>query len=261
MSKRQLEPFAAEVLEVGATAVGLNSDKFLLGDCLIDGALEIWTSAIVPRYWTPTIAGTSSVNREGTTTRGGTYGLKLSIDGSESLASIEQAIRMSPGGYYTLDVCYRNSAGAKTSKITIKDSGSNKYLMDAGTWRTAPTFITLANSNGAWTQFTLNFNAHGLYTDYTITFANLVALSSDIFIDSIRLIEAHVRGPLPAVEAFGVLEAGQIRFSKNNTPTTTIGQLLEIGQNYLFENFDDIRKFKAIRTGATSGLLTVEYRR
>ena len=115
MSKRQLEPFAAEVLEVGATAVGLNSDKFLLGDCLIDGALEIWTSAIVPRYWTPTIAGTSSVNREGTTTRGGTYGLKLSIDGSESLASIEQAIRMSPGGYYTLDVCYRNSAGAKTS--------------------------------------------------------------------------------------------------------------------------------------------------
>ena len=261
MSRRQLEPFAIEVLEIGAVAVGLNSDKYLLGDCLIDGALEIWTSATVPRYWTPSIAGTSTVNREGTTKYAGTYGLKLSIDATEDLASIIQAFRMSPGRSYTLDFRYRNSAGSKTSKVTIVDSGSNKYLTDAGVWQTTATYITLPNSNGAWTQFALAFNAHGLYSDYIITFANLVAFSSDIFIDSIRLVEANARGVMPAVEAFGVLEAGQIRFSKNNTPTTTIGQLLEIGQNYLFENFDDIRKFSAIRTGATSGLLTVEYRR
>jgi len=263
MGKRQLTPFATEVLEIGSTAVGLSSDKYLLGDCVIDGGFEIWTSATVPRFWTTSVAVGSTVDR-GATVKAGTYSLQLTIDGAESNASASQAIRMSPGGHYTLDFYYRNSGANKTAKVTIADSGSNKYLTSAGEWQTSATYITLPNSNAAWTQYTLTFPSHGLYTDYTITFANLVALSSNIFIDSVRLVEAETGRPIfpqPAIEAFGVLETAQIRFSKNNTPTTTIGQLLEIGQNYTFENIDDIMKFKAIRTGATSGLMTVEYRR
>lgn len=262
---RQLSPFAMELLEIGSTAVGLSSDKYLLADRLFDGAFELWTSATVPKCWTPSIAGTSSVNREGTTIKAGTYGLNLNIDGSESNASVFQAFSMVAGRYYTLDFYYRNSTSGKTAKVTIADSGLNKYLTSAGAWQAAATYITLVNSNATWTQYTLTFPADS-YTEYTITFANLVALSSIIYIDSVRLVEANTqrggRFPEPAIEAFGVLETGQIRYGKGGiVPTATIGQPLEIGQNYMFDNFDDIRSWKGIKTGATSGLMTVEYRR
>ena len=264
MSRQMLEPFATEVLEIGATAVGLNSDKYLLADRLVDGGFEIWTSATVPRYWTPSVAVASSVDREGTVIYAGTYGLKLTIDGANSNASVSQAFTMILGRYYTLDLYYRNSEVAKTTKVTIADSGLNKYLTSAGAWQTAATYITLANSEDVWTQYTLTFPAYGSYSQYSITIANLSAASSNIYVDSLRLVEADIQRaifPEPAIEAFGVLETAQIRFDKGTIPTSTIGEILEAGQNYTFENFDDIRKFRAIRTGSTSGLLTVEYKR
>lgn len=263
MGRMALEPFATEVLEIGSSAVGLSSDKYLLADRLIDGAFEIWTSATVPRYWTPSVTGTSTVDREGTTIKAGTYGLKLTISATNENASVYQEFKMISGRYYTLDFYYQNSTSGKTSKVTIA-SGTNKYLTSAGAWQAVATYITLANSNAAWTQYTLTFAADGSYEDYSITFANLSAASSSIYIDSVRLVEAETQRavfPEPAVEAFGVLETAQIRFSTSTIPTSTVGQILEAGQNYLFENFDDVRKFEAIRTGSTNGILTIVYKR
>ncbi len=265
MSRRiTLEPFATEVLEIGSTAVGLSSDKYLLADRLIDGKFEIWTDATTPRYWTPSVTGTSTVDREGTIINDGTYALKLTISATNQNASVVQSFNMIPGRYYTLSLVYRNSEAAKTTKITIADSGSNKYLTSAGVWQTAATYITLPNSEDVYLAYSLDFAAYGSYTDYTISLANLSAASSNIYIDSLKIIELNTQRaifPEPAVEAFGVLEAAQIRFAKGYNPTSTIGQPLEAGQNYTFDNFDDIRKFKAIRTGSTNGLLTVEYKR
>ncbi len=263
--KHTLETFATEVLQVGGAVVALNSDKYLLGDALLDGGFEIWTSATVPRCWTPAFTGTSSVDREGTTKYAGTYGLALTISATNQNASVTQRIHMIPGQYRTLSFYYRNSTSGKTSKVTIADSGGNVYLQSDGTWLATTATISLPNSNGVWTLFSLTFKVHGSYSSYDITFANNSAASSTIYIDSAKLIEEATNReifPKPATEAFAVLETAEIRFTTSGAaPTAANGQPLEALQNYEFENLDRIRLFQAIATTATAGLLTVEYRR
>ena len=61
--------------------------------------------------------------------------------------------------------------------------------------------------------------------------------------------------------AFCVLAGAQIRFWFDGTsPTATVGQLLEVGQNLTLITRGDIINFKAIRTGAVSGTLSVCYK-
>lgn len=56
------------------------------------------------------------------------------------------------------------------------------------------------------------------------------------------------------------LESGQIRIRKDGTdPTAGEGHLIEIGDIIILENAADIANFKAIRTGAVSGVLKVTY--
>lgn len=54
----------------------------------------------------------------------------------------------------------------------------------------------------------------------------------------------------------GPLEGAQIRYTIDGTaPTTSVGHLLEIGERLVLESHEEIQKFKAIRTGSTSGTL------
>ncbi len=66
---------------------------------------------------------------------------------------------------------------------------------------------------------------------------------------------------LRARTAFFVLETAQIRFTTDPTITinTTLGTLLEIGQNLTLDTPDKIRNFKGIRTGGTSGIIQPLY--
>lgn len=58
------------------------------------------------------------------------------------------------------------------------------------------------------------------------------------------------------------LETAQIRFTVHGTdPTSTTGKILEVGQEIEIDSFHDISKFKAIRTGSTSGVITVHFER
>ena len=64
-----------------------------------------------------------------------------------------------------------------------------------------------------------------------------------------------------ATRAMCTLESGQIRFTYDDKtiPTTTVGHLLEIGQNLNLIKYDQIRSFRGIRTGSTSGSLICTY--
>lgn len=65
-----------------------------------------------------------------------------------------------------------------------------------------------------------------------------------------------------AVRAVMTLETAQIRYRYDGTdPTSTVGHLLEIGETLVLEGADNIRRFKAIRTGSTSGALSTTYER
>jgi len=56
------------------------------------------------------------------------------------------------------------------------------------------------------------------------------------------------------------LETAQIRFRVSDAnPTSTVGHILDVGKTLELTTIDDIRKFKAIRTGSTDGSLTCSY--
>jgi len=56
------------------------------------------------------------------------------------------------------------------------------------------------------------------------------------------------------------LETAQIRFRVDGTaPTSSEGHLLEVGDVLALEGKGELQKFRAIRTGGTSGVLKVTY--
>ena len=57
------------------------------------------------------------------------------------------------------------------------------------------------------------------------------------------------------------LETAQVRFTLDGStaPTTTVGRLLEVGEMLVLESIEEMEAFAAIRTGAVSGVLDIEY--
>lgn len=56
------------------------------------------------------------------------------------------------------------------------------------------------------------------------------------------------------------LETGQIRVRKDGTnPTSAEGHIVEVGDIIKLNSASDLATFKAIRTGATSGVLKITY--
>ncbi len=63
-----------------------------------------------------------------------------------------------------------------------------------------------------------------------------------------------------AIKAFITCETAQVRFTTDGTaPTTTEGHLLNPGDILKLDSNDDILAFRAIRTGATSGVLKATF--
>lgn len=63
-----------------------------------------------------------------------------------------------------------------------------------------------------------------------------------------------------ATKAEMTLETAQIRVRKDGSdPTASVGHLVEVGDQINLYSASDIANFKAIRTGSTSGALTVTY--
>lgn len=61
-----------------------------------------------------------------------------------------------------------------------------------------------------------------------------------------------------AKKATMILETASIRYRIDGTdPTTTEGKPVQPGQEIILDTYDDIYRFKAIRTGATTGVLKV----
>lgn len=65
-----------------------------------------------------------------------------------------------------------------------------------------------------------------------------------------------------AVRAVLTLETAQIRWTYDGTaPTTTVGHLMETGEKVALTGAETIARFRAIRTGGTSGVLHITYER
>ena len=70
---------------------------------------------------------------------------------------------------------------------------------------------------------------------------------------------------LAATQAVCRLETAQIRYMDDGTTTvsssTGAGMLLEVGDSIYLTDNDVLRRFRAVRTGATSGVLKCTYMR
>ena len=67
---------------------------------------------------------------------------------------------------------------------------------------------------------------------------------------------------LVPVRATLSLETAQIRYRYDGkAPTSTVGCLLEIGQQMVIDGSANVGAFLAIRTGGTSGALPIHYER
>lgn len=63
-------------------------------------------------------------------------------------------------------------------------------------------------------------------------------------------------------QAFLTLESGQIRYRIDGTdPTSSVGHIMLPMQSLLLEGYNQLKNFKSIRTGATSGTLSVSFLR
>lgn len=62
--------------------------------------------------------------------------------------------------------------------------------------------------------------------------------------------------------AFITAETAQMRYTFDGTTvTSSAGHLLEVGQSITLSNYSQVVKFRAIRTGGTSGVISVTYLR
>lgn len=60
--------------------------------------------------------------------------------------------------------------------------------------------------------------------------------------------------------AFCTVETSQIRFLYDGTtPTASVGHVANVGDAINLESYEELRNFKAIRTGAASGVLRCSY--
>lgn len=61
-------------------------------------------------------------------------------------------------------------------------------------------------------------------------------------------------------KAYCTLETAQVRFwSDGTTPTSSVGHIMNAGDNLTLNSCSEMYGFKAIRTGATSGVLRCTY--
>ena len=92
----------------------------------------------------------------------------------------------------------------------------------------------------------------------SLTYAAYRYESITIADTAIGLTAANIK--VNTVRVYCTLETAQIRFRTDGTnPTASTGHLLETGAALELYSYDDISKFKAIRTGATSGALQCSY--
>lgn len=88
------------------------------------------------------------------------------------------------------------------------------------------------------------------------------ALSIDNTAGGIGLTPSKYLSVPQAKTATITVETAQIRWTKDGTaPTTLIGHLANVGSVIQLDNPGDISRFRAIRTGASSGALEVTYSR
>lgn len=95
-----------------------------------------------------------------------------------------------------------------------------------------------------------------LFAQTAISFQQISVIATSTVIPTSMYVKASNHGP--ASTCRGRLETGAIRFRIDGTaPTSSVGELLDVGDRIEITGYTNIQNFKAIRTTSDSGLLSL----
>jgi len=160
------------------------------GEQLTDGALENWNSATDLTSWTEEKYGTSTIEREATIVKAGTYSVKIVTDASGNHAGIYQVgVMLEAGKRYRYGGWYRTSAG-KTAKIWVY-GGPSFQISLIGTvaeprWQAGSGGNLDLPEAADWTYFFVDFDAPLTYAEYLFSVSGDVA-SATIYFDGLTV--------------------------------------------------------------------------
>jgi len=166
-----------------------------MSEVFVNGDLEIWTG-VYPDDWTITESADSYINFEPDVVHGGEGAARMDIDAGNSPVEMYQDVTLVANSRYAFSFWRKHSAPAKTLKIMIRDSASNVWLDEDGSWAASETWISIANTE-AMEQFIFNFVTHSDYTAYRVVVSSNSAASSSIYIDDLSL--QDVVAPTPVI--------------------------------------------------------------
>ena len=129
------------------TPVGLGSELLTNGD------MESWASATDLNNWTETLAGTSTVNRNGTDQHSGTYCANMLVDASGNSAAIDQTVTTTNGKWYQLSFWGKYITAGNRERVDT----------------TNPTFSYLFTPTTSYQKFFYTTRATGTTVNYKLS--------------------------------------------------------------------------------------------
>jgi len=163
---------------------------------LVDGELEVWASATDLTNWTEAVAGTSTVNRESTIKKYGSYSCRFTVDGASSNAQISQNVVLVADASHRIGFWHYTPIG-RVITFRLTDSANNVYLKSDATWTAAVTYISDAGT-GAWKFYYLDFKTHAAYVNYTLSiYRGGAMVSQSQYIDDIALTQSFTAELIP----------------------------------------------------------------
>lgn len=193
-------------------------------ELLTDGALENWNSTTDLTSWTETIGGTTTITRDSSNQHGGTYSVSFTVDGSNSVAKINQSITNSNGDWI-LVTFWAKCATASKSVAIDENFGTNQgpALTLTSSYQQ---FVTLIRATKANTDLGLKRVALGGATAYiddisakVLTIAEAmrtVDVSEDDFIISAKITRIS-----------GTLAGFTLCLNSTSSPTSFVTVLLD----------------------------------
>jgi hypothetical protein len=134
---------------------------------ITNGNFETWASATDAGTWGESVAGASSVNREGTVVHGGTYAVRLDFDATNN-TYVSQASNLANNEWCLVSSWMRTSASGKTMWVALGAvTGKSR---DPGT---------------TWTQYFDVLRAAA--ANPTLVLAKVSAASSSLYFDDVSL--------------------------------------------------------------------------
>jgi len=136
-----------------------------------NGGFEDWSSATNADIWAETIAGGSTINRDGVEVDSGTFSLRMDIDGANANAFIIQSGILIPETEYAWTL--RAKADAGTPTVAIGNGGSAPSQAITNAWAT---YAGTTTSTGSTSFFIGRSSAAGR----TLSFDGVVVAANEI---------------------------------------------------------------------------------